>query len=82
MVYDGNGEVDLAINLIDRALEAVPDDPFALYLKGRVVWCGRDDPVGASDLFGRVLAAPDLDVEVRASVEADLASARAGDACE
>lgn len=82
MVYDGNGEVDLAINLIDQALEAVPADPFALYLKGRVVWCGRNDPVGASDLFGQVLTATDLDVEVRANVEADLASARAGDPCE
>jgi cytochrome c-type biogenesis protein CcmH/NrfF len=82
MVFDGNGEVDLAINLIDQALEAVPADPFALYLKGRVVWCGKDDPVGASDLFGQVLAATDLEAEVRASVEADLASARAGDSCE
>ena len=82
MVYDGNGEVDLAIILIDQALEAVPEDSFALYLKGRVVWCGRNDPFGASDLFGQVLAAPDLDVEVRASVEADLASAQAGDSCE
>jgi cytochrome c-type biogenesis protein CcmH len=82
IVFDGNGEVDLAINLIDQALEAVPADPFALYLKGRVVWCGKDDPVGASDLFGQVLAATDLEAEVRASVEADLASARAGDSCE
>lgn len=81
MVFDGNGEVDLAIDLMDQALEAVPADPFALYLKGRVIWCGRADAATAIDLFGQVLAAPDLEAEVRENVEADLTAARAGDTC-
>ena len=82
MVFDGNGEVELAIDLIDQALEAMPEDPFALYLKGRVVWCGRDDPNGAAVLFGQVLAAPDLEPDVRVSVETDLATAQAGSSCQ
>lgn len=81
MVFDGNGEVDLAIDLMDQALEAVPADPFALYLKGRVVWCGRADPAAAVDLFGQVLATPDLEADIRATVEADLSVASAGGEC-
>ena len=48
MVYDGNGEVDLGLSLIDNALEIAPGDPFALYLKGRVLWCGQGDNEGAA----------------------------------
>ncbi len=82
MVFDGNGEVDLAIDLMDQALEAVPADPFALYLKARVIWCGRADAATAAGIFEQVLAAPDLDAEIRASVDADLDATRAGEPCE
>jgi cytochrome c-type biogenesis protein CcmH/NrfF len=82
MVFDGNGEVDLAMSLIDQALEAVPDDAFAIYLKGRVVWCGKQDPDGAALLFSQVLTASALDDEVRSRVEADLAAAESGAACQ
>jgi cytochrome c-type biogenesis protein CcmH len=81
MVYDGNGEVDLGLSLIDNALEAAPDDPFALYLKGRVVWCGQGDHEGAASLFSEVLASPALDDSVRGQVEADLAAVSSGESC-
>jgi len=82
MVYDGNGEVDLGLSLIDNALAIAPDDSFARYLKGRVVWCGRDDNEGAALLFGEVLAFSALDDDVRGQVEADLAAAAAGEPCQ
>ena len=81
MVYDGNGEVDLGLSLIDNALEVAPGDPFALYLKGRVVWCGQGDHDGAASLFNEVLTAPALDDAVRGQVEADLAAAASGEDC-
>ena len=81
MVFDGNGEVDLGITLIDAALEIAPGDPFALYLKGRVLWCGRDANDEASSLFTDVLASDDLEDEVRTEVAADLQAASAGEPC-
>jgi cytochrome c-type biogenesis protein CcmH len=81
IVFDGNGEVELADDLFDRALEAVPDDPFTLYLKGRVSWCGADDPAAAADLFSRVLGQAGLDPDVRQRVTDDLTSVQSGAAC-
>ena len=81
MVYDGNGEVDLGLSLIDNALEIAPGDPFALYLKGRVLWCGRDDTEGAAGIFNEVLASSSLDDPVLQQVEDDLAAASAGESC-
>lgn len=81
MVYDGNGETDIALGLFDRALEAVPEDPFTLYLKGRVHWCGEGDTTTAITLFERVLGADGLDADVRSQVASDLAAAERGEAC-
>jgi cytochrome c-type biogenesis protein CcmH/NrfF len=81
MVYDGNGAIDLGLELIDRGLALVPGDAFALYLKGRVTWCGKADPAGAAEIFDRVLTTPDLDPNVRARVSTDLESAEAGASC-
>ncbi len=81
MVYDGNGEVDIALDLLDRALQAVPGDPFALYLKGRILWCGSADGPAAAELFGLVLESPDLEDGVRSQVEADLAAVNQGAGC-
>jgi cytochrome c-type biogenesis protein CcmH/NrfF len=81
MVFDGNGEVELAVSLLDQALTLVPEDPFGLYLKGRVVWCGQDRPAEAATLFERVVTIDGLDAEVKGQVEADLAAAAAGQRC-
>ncbi|MGQ0847738.1 MAG: cytochrome c-type biogenesis protein CcmH [Actinomycetota bacterium] len=81
MVYDGNGEVALGLELIDQALDLVPDDAFAIYLKGRMVWCGQDDPSQAIPLFESVMTAEGLDDSVLTSVAADLDAARAGARC-
>ncbi|HKX76628.1 MAG TPA: cytochrome c-type biogenesis protein CcmH [Acidimicrobiia bacterium] len=82
MVYDGNGEVEIALDLLDRALEAVPGDPFALYLKGRVLWCGKADFAAAGEMFTAVLASPQLEEDVRPQVEADLAAVQSGTECQ
>jgi hypothetical protein len=62
-------------------LALVPGDAFALYLKGRVTWCGKADPDAAAEIFDRVLTTPNLDPNVRARVSTDLESAEAGASC-
>ena len=81
MVYDGNGETELGLELIDRGLALVPGDAFALYLKGRVTWCGKADPDAAAAIFDRVLTTPGLDPDVRTRVSSDLESTQAGASC-
>lgn len=81
MVYAGNGEVDLALGLFDRALELQPDDPYPTYLKAVVLWCGRGETERAVGLMERVLASPDLGGEDRTAVDADLAAVRGGESC-
>ena len=81
MVYDGNGETELGLDLIERGLELVPEDAFALYLKGRIVWCGLAQPAEASSIFEQVLTTAGLDPNVTEQVEADLAAASAGEEC-
>ncbi len=81
MVYDGNGEVDLAISLLDQALQITPDDSLGLYLLSRVEWCGAGDPEAAVGLLERAMADPGLDADTRTLLEADLAAARSGGPC-
>ena len=81
MVYDGNGEVKLALSLLEQSLDAFPGDPFTIYLLARVTWCGAGDAAGAVPLLEQVLSSPGLDPEVAPTVEGDLAVASAGGAC-
>jgi cytochrome c-type biogenesis protein CcmH/NrfG len=81
MAFEGNGEVATANRLLDEALAIEPGAPVALYLKGRVQWCGAGDTAAAVDLFEQVLDSPDLGADSRAEVEADLALALAGEPC-
>lgn len=81
ITFIGNGEVDLALQVIDRALEATPGSTEALYVKGQILWCGADDPQAAAELFGVVAGSTDLDSTIRSQVEADLAATSAGEPC-
>lgn len=75
LVWDGNGEADLAIELFDEALSIDPGHPAALYHKGVVLWCGRQDATGAAEILAPVAAdestAPisDLATSILASIE-------------
>lgn len=81
ITFVGNGEVDLALQVIDRALEAAPGSTEAMYVKGQILWCGADDPAGAARLFETVASSSELDPEIRTQVEADLAAAGVGAPC-
>lgn len=81
MAYDGNGEVNTAITLLDEALAVSPDSQTALYLKGQVLWCGAGENDEAVELFERILTDDDLEDAIRESVETDLALASAGEPC-
>lgn len=81
MAYEGNGEVETAIRLLDQALAIEPGSPVALYLKGRVQWCGAQDVEAAILLFEEVLTNSDLPEQSRIEIEADLDRANSGQAC-
>jgi len=81
MAYEGNGEVDTALRLLDQALAIDPGAPVALYLKGQVQWCGAGDAEAAISLFEEVLADPALPEESRTEIQADLDLATSGAAC-
>lgn len=81
ITFVGNGEVDLALGLVDRAIEAVPDSTEAIYVKGQILWCGAGQASEATRLFEQVLASTALGDEVRSQVEMDLDLAAAGEQC-
>ncbi len=82
MTYDGNGEAETAIALLDQALNVTPGAPLPLYLKGQITWCGIDRPDQAARIFDEVLEAPDLDSTVRDAVEKDLHAVENGEPCQ
>lgn len=77
MAWAGSGEVQLAIDTLDRAIEAVPEHPQALYFKAIVLWCGAGRAQEAVPLLGRVLELLPSETEVAS----ELAAARAGEEC-
>lgn len=81
MTYEGNGEVETAMGLLDEALEVTPGAPLPLYLKGQITWCGAHQPDQAAAIFTEVLANSNLDPSVRAAVEEDLRSVEEGESC-
>ena len=81
IVWVGNGEADLAISLLDRALEADPTAEDTVYVKGQVLWCGAGDAEQAAILFESLLSSTELDEETRRLVEADFLAADAGEPC-
>jgi tetratricopeptide (TPR) repeat protein len=81
MAYDGNGEVDTAVRLIEEALAIDPESNAARYVMAQVQWCGAGETEQAVAIFADLLEAPGLDDETRAQVETDLRSAQAGEDC-
>lgn len=81
IVWVGNGETELGLGLLDRALEADPSNLEALYVKAQLTWCGLGDAAGAVPLLEKVASSSELEDAVRAQVESDLAAARAGKGC-
>lgn len=81
IVWVGNEEPELARQLLERALETAPDHTEAAYVMGQVLWCGLDRPSEAVTYFTAVLHSGTLDADIRARVEADLASASRGESC-
>lgn len=82
ITFVGNGEVDLALEVVDRALEATPGSTEAVYVKGQILWCGANDPAAAAELFSVVAGSTELDPAIRSQVEVDLTAASNGEPCQ
>lgn len=81
IVFAGNGLTDLALQTVDQALEANGANTEALYVKAQILWCGVGDTLAAVPLLEQVLAAPEIEGEVREQVATDLELARSGEGC-
>ncbi|HSJ28308.1 MAG TPA: hypothetical protein VLB67_08855 [Acidimicrobiia bacterium] len=81
ITFVGNGEVELSLDVIDRAIEAAPGSTEALYVKGQILWCGSGDTEAAASVFERILQSDALTPEIREQVNADLIATSAGEPC-
>lgn len=81
MAWEGNAEVETAVELFDQALAIDRASSTARYLKGQVLWCGAGDVDAATQLFEDVLADSQLNTEDRHRVEADLDAIDNGASC-
>ncbi len=81
MAWDGNQEIEPALGMFDQALAVQPNSSTAMYLKGKVIWCGVGDLEQAGDLFATVVANGDLPSESLALVESELQSVERGEPC-
>ena len=80
ITWDGNGEADTALGLLDRALEIQPGSVPVRFLEGRILHCS-----GQSDRSERVLSdllqEPSLTVEWKQIVSDELAAVEAREVC-
>ncbi len=81
ITFVGNGEVELSLEVIDRAIEAAPGSTEALYVKGQILWCGANDSEAAVILFDQILGSSELDPATRGQVESDRSLAAVGVPC-
>jgi tetratricopeptide (TPR) repeat protein len=81
MAWDGNGEVETAIGLLDQALTIDSASTTAMFLKGQVLWCGAGDTEAAAGLFSDVLADPRLSDDSKALVGSRLEAVTSGESC-
>lgn len=81
MAWEGNGQVEAAVDLLDQALAIDGNSDTARYLKAQVLWCGANQPEKAATLIEDVLADPQLAEESRDVLEADLEAIESGTSC-
>jgi tetratricopeptide (TPR) repeat protein len=81
ITFVGNGEVDLSLEVIDRAIQAAPGSTEALYVKAQILWCGAEDPEAAVEVFDQILGSSALDPATRSQVESDRVLASEGVPC-
>lgn len=81
MAWEGNGEVEAAVDLLDEALAIDETSDTARYLKAQVLWCGAGELETAARLLEQVLADPDLADDSREVVQADLEAIDSGATC-
>jgi tetratricopeptide (TPR) repeat protein len=82
MAWDGNAEVETALELFDEALAIDEGSVTARYLKAQVLWCGAGDLDEAETLMQDILIDPDLPVDSREQVRREIEAIRAGTACK
>jgi tetratricopeptide (TPR) repeat protein len=82
IVWVGNGLTELALQTVDQALAAVPENTEATYVKAQILWCGLGDPEAAVPLLEEVLSSDQIDESVRDQVLTDLESASADGSCD
>ena len=77
IAWAGSGEIELAVDTLDRALGAWPGYPQALYFKAIVLWCGAGKAAEAVPLLEEASQGLSSDE----TIAAELAAARAGEEC-
>lgn len=80
MVWLQEHDAALPLELIDKSLQLAPDNTDAAYAKAQLLWCGMGDTAAAVPILESVLAKV-ADPTAVARIEAELASARAGETC-
>lgn len=81
LVWDGNGEAEVAIALFDQALAIESTSWAALYNKGVVLWCGHGDFEDAAAALRKAMTDGGLPDEVTDVVARDLDAITNGQAC-
>jgi cytochrome c-type biogenesis protein CcmH len=82
MAWQGTGEAETAIKLLDQALAIDRESGTARYLKAQVLWCGTDEPDQAAELLTDLLTDSGLADESRDAIESDLAMITSGERCQ
>ncbi len=80
LVWDGNGEAEVAVSLFDRAIAIDPGSWPAHYNRAIVHWCGMNDLETAVQDLASVLALNTPD-DIAASAKEDIELIESGEAC-
>lgn len=81
MAWEGNGEAETAVDLLDEALAIEPGSDTARYLKAQVLWCGPGELDVAAGLLEEVLSDPELADDSRRLIQSDLEAINSGARC-